>query len=147
MHDSGDTLRYAEHYVHDLGFSVIPIKPEDKRPLLKSWLEFQNRKPNNEEITSWFKDTDSNIGVVTGSVSGVTVVDVDPDADSERLAALLGPNPDVPVVGTPRGGFHLYYNYYKDIRNRAGALRGVDIRGDGGYVVAPPSVGVNGVSY
>jgi len=142
-----NTLRYAEYYVNTLGFSVIPIKPEDKRPLLKSWLEFQTRKPTNDEIANWFKVANNNIGIVTGSISGITVVDVDPDADTDALYRSLGGSVVAPTVTTPRGGKHIYFNYFKDIRNRAGAFRAVDIRGDGGYVVAPPSIGVNGASY
>lgn len=147
MIDSWDTLRYAEHYVNDRGFSVIPIKPEDKRPAIKSWLEYQTRKATNEELIAWFKDTDLNVGIVTGGISGITVVDVDPDADTDRLGVLLGEEIHTPSVTTPRSGKHLYFNYYADLRNKAGALRAIDIRGDGGYVVAPPSIGVNGKPY
>lgn len=147
MRSEWDTLRYAGHYVNNMGFSVIPIKAEDKRPAIKSWLEYQTRKATNEELIGWFADTDLNIGIVTGSISGITVVDVDPDADTDRLDSLLGQERNAPSVTTPRGGRHLYFDYYADLRNKAGALRAVDIRGDGGYVVAPPSVGVNGQSY
>lgn len=95
-------------------------------------------------IEAWWDDTPTaNVGIATGSRSGLVVVDLDPGADADRL--------DLPAtrrVKTPRGGFHLYYAHPgEQVRNSAGKLaEHVDVRGDGGYVVAPPSV-VGGKPY
>ncbi|MEK9157970.1 MAG: bifunctional DNA primase/polymerase, partial [Patescibacteria group bacterium] len=67
----GEALKYAE-----LGFSIIPVS-RDKTPLIQ-WKEFQTRRATKDEIKSWFEQfPDMNIGVVTGSISGVIVIDVE----------------------------------------------------------------------
>jgi hypothetical protein len=70
-------LDYAKDYLQR-GFSIIPLKPKDKRPAIPSWLEFQKRIPTEEELEQWFGNGSSNgIGIVTGNISGLTVVDLD----------------------------------------------------------------------
>src|ERR1039457_3910270 len=60
-----------------LGLSVIPLKTQDKIPLL-SWAEFQKRRASESEIRKWWSDCPyANIGLVTGMVSGIAVVDLD----------------------------------------------------------------------
>lgn len=139
-------MRYAKHYRDALGYSVIPVG-KDKKPLVKSWLEYQKRRATDEELASWWSEEGAQIGIVTGRISNLSVVDID-QPDGEKL--LLGISPDIAsgiVVLTPRGGKHLYFAYAEGIRNRAGAIPGTDLRGEGGYVVAPPSVGMNGKRY
>lgn len=122
------------------GFSVIPVG-SDKRPLI-NWREFQDRIADMDEIEAWFKKwPDAGIGIVTGAISGITVVDIDvketPHMKPEDF-------PETYTVTTPSGGSHLYYEYQTGIKNVARGydhLPGVDIRNDGGYVVAPPSHG------
>jgi putative DNA primase/helicase len=89
-----------------------------------------------------------NLGIATGQVSGLVVIDVDPrHGGLKTLAALereLGPLPtDTPRVRTGSGGLHVYLAYPTDgssIRNSEGLLGpGIDVRGDGGYVLCPPS--------
>lgn len=123
-------LKYAKAYLAK-GASVFPVG-KDKRPLI-DWKIYQERHPTVEELEAWWKQyPDANIGLVTGKISGITVVDCD-----------LGSNPDIfpktDKIKTGSGGFHLYYQYYP-LGNKAAILPHVDIRGDGGYVVAPPSV-------
>jgi hypothetical protein len=107
---------------------------------------------NEVTIRRWFERQwpgRCNLGVATGRVSGLIVVDVDPKHDGfstlARLERELGPLPaDTPRVRTGSGGLHIYLQYPGNgltIRNSAGALgRGLDVRGDNGYVVVPPSV-------
>lgn len=134
------TLIYTEafKYVEVWGFSVIPVG-KDKRPLLKSWKEYQTRKPTKVELTSWWKKwPDANIGIVTGNISGITVVDIDTYKGGDQK-----PFPETFTVQTGNGGLQLYYKYKKGLTVSADAyknLPGIDIRNDGGYVVAPPSV-------
>jgi len=126
------------------GWSVIPIEPRGKRPLLP-WLEFQQRLATADEFEGWFRRwPDANVGLVTGRVSGLVVVDVDPrhggQASLERLRDEHGPLPRTVEAETGGGGRHLYFAYPGAlVHNRVGILPGIDLRADGGCVVAPPS--------
>lgn len=101
----------------------------------------------------WRRWPDANLGVVTGRQSGLVVVDVDPDhggIDSmRRLVAEHAPLPSGPRVRTGSGGWHVLFAWPgREVRNSAGRVGpGVDIRGDGGYVIAPPSVHAAGDRY
>ena len=134
------------------GFSVIPVQPGSKRPLV-SWMEYQNRRPTEEEIRQWWQQhPNANIGIVTGKISGIVVIDLDLDKDggNESGAGIYEQAPTDLIVKTGRGGYHLYYRYPEDvdhIPNRVGLLPGVDVRADGGYVVAPPSAHSSGRLY
>ena len=86
------------------------------------------------------------VGVPTGKGSGLLVLDVDPrDGGPESLAALErenGPLPETARARTGGGGVHVFFRYpaEKEVRNSAGWLGlGLDVRGEGGYVVVPPS--------
>lgn len=134
------------------GWSVIPTEPRGKRPLV-AWLEFQNRIATADEVRRWFRRwAHANVAVVTGRVSGVVVVDVDPrhggDASIARLAVEEHGMPPTVEALTGGGGRHLYYAHPGEpVANRAGVYPGIDIRGDGGCVVAPPSVHASGRRY
>ena len=130
----------AMQYVLADGYSIIPVG-KDKRPLLTSWKDYQTRAPSEEEIVNWWKKwPTANIGIVTGKVSGISVVDID---SYKENASTLGKFPKTLTIRTGNGGFHLYYEYIEGLTVSANAyadLPGVDIRSDGGFVVAPPSV-------
>lgn len=119
------------------GYSIIPVG-KDKRPLLSSWKEFQSRQPTEDELTVWFKKwPEANIGIVTGRVSNITVIDVDTYNGAS-------PTPFSPTftVRTGNGGLQLYYKYQEGFTISANAypqFPHVDMRNDGGFVVAPPS--------
>lgn len=92
----------------------------------------------------------ANIGIATGAVSGLVVVDIDPrNGAMDTLAKLADEGKTFARTGqvlTHSGGWHLYYQHpgYK-VPCKTNALGpGIDIKGDGGYVVAPPSSGVCG---
>lgn len=91
------------------------------------------------------------MGIVTGAASGgLLVLDVDNKNGKDGMASLLkltrGEEPDTLKVRTPSGGVHYYFRTDQTVRNAAGFLKGLDIRGDGGYIVAPPSI-IDGVEY
>jgi biotin operon repressor len=130
---------------------MIPVQPGGKRPLVP-WTEYQSRRPTEEEIRQWWQQyPNANIGIVTGKISGIVVIDLDPDkGGNESGAKIYEQAPTDLIVKTGRGGYHLYYRYPEDvdhISNRVGLLPGVDIRADGGYVVAPPSAHSSGRLY
>jgi Fe2+ or Zn2+ uptake regulation protein len=143
-----DYLSHALRYC-DMGFSVIPIIPGQKKPMIK-WEQYQTTRANRAQIESWWeKWPNANIGIVTGEISDLFVVDID---TAEGQANLLEYGFDSivnPTVKTPRDGQHIYFKYPKghDITIGAGVIKGTDFRGNRGYVLAPPSVNGNGKPY
>jgi hypothetical protein len=134
------------------GWSVIPIEAGGKRPVVP-WEEFQRRIPDATEIGDWFwRWPHANVAVVTGRLSQLVVLDVDPQhggteslADAEEMQGCL---PLTIEATTGSGGRHVYFTHPGGVvQNRVGLLPGIDLRGDGGYVVAPPSVHSSGTRY
>jgi hypothetical protein len=145
------TLEAAKAYLAR-GWSVLPLRPRDKRPLIV-WEYLQHERPSEQEVDEWFRRwPDANIGIVTGEISNLIVLDIDPkhggDAALEQLENRFGPlSPTVEAV-TGGGGRHLYFAHPTGLtRNRAGLAQGIDLRGDGGYIVAPPSIHPTGGAY
>jgi hypothetical protein len=129
------------------GLSVIPVG-SDKRPLVK-WEPYQTEAPHADQIDEWWgaQFPEANVGVVTGAVSGVVVLDADGQEGIESLKALRTPATTW-LDRTPRGGVHQWFRHPGvPIGNRAGLRPHLDVRGDGGYVVAPPSVRDDGRRY
>jgi hypothetical protein len=123
----------------DRGWSVIPVHPNDKRPAI-DWKQYQQVSATREQVQRWFTDRpDANIGIVTGLISNLTVVDID---GAEGLHALGAADivlpPETYIVQTPKG-LHFYYRYQPKPHTQAGLLEKVDIRNDGGFVVAAGS--------
>jgi replicative DNA helicase len=139
------------------GWRVIPIPQGLKYPKgYDAWQ--QTATTDTAQITAWWTtNPDHGVGVVTGAASGVWVLDVDVadgKAGDETLATLEqthGPLPATYEVITGSGGRHLYFAWDDgpEIRNSAsGALGpGLDVRGEGGFVVAPPTIHPNGTAY
>ncbi len=123
------------------GFSVIPLESRGKKPLIK-WSKYQTVIASEQEIINWWsKWANANIGIVTGKISGVAVVDIEKGGSTDGLPITI-------TVKTGGGGFHLYYKYPKcGIGNATRIKELTDIRGDGGYVVAPPSMHKSGEEY
>ena len=124
------------------GYSVIPLRT-NKTPLLKENIIYQRERcATDDEIEKWWKDTpQANIGICTGKISGITVVDIDRGSTDGKQTP-LDAFPETYTVETPSGGYQLYYQYDAEIQQTANTFPQfphVDIRNDGGYVVAPPS--------
>lgn len=135
-----------------LGWSVIPMRRREKRPAIP-WQVFQTVLASEEEVRNWFRRwPEANLGVVTGAISGLVVLDVDPrHGGDESLRALErehGALPDTLEATTGGGGRHVYFAHPGgSVRNRVGIAPGIDLRGDGGCIVAPPSVHPSGRRY
>jgi hypothetical protein len=139
-------LRYTK-----LGLCVIPLHPREKKPMYANWPEVAT---SDQSVVSrwWQQAPDSNVGIATGKRSGVFVLDVDPKnggGDSfEHLVSRHGRFPDTWQQITGSRGMHLFFRYPSfPVHNAAGLFPGIDIRGDGGQVVAPPSIHPNGTVY
>jgi len=144
-------LRAALGYLA-LGWSVIPLRARDKRPVV-SWQAYQQRPPAAGEVREWFRRwPTAGVAIVTGEVSGLVVADVDPshggEGSLEAMTEAHGPLPRTPEVITGGGGRHLYFAHPRGVvPNQVGLAPGLDLRGDGGYVVAPPSLHPSGGRY
>jgi Bifunctional DNA primase/polymerase, N-terminal len=116
---------------------------------------FTNAATTAGEIEQWWRRwPNANIGIRTGAASGIVVIDIDTRHGGMRsLTELMrrhDPLPaDTPRVRTGSGGWHLFFRHPgSPVPNSAGRLGpGVDVRGDGGYVIAPPSRHVSGRAY
>src|SRR2546426_1507942 len=126
------------------GLSVIPIQPRGKKPLL-DWKPFQTRLATKDELREWLRD-EVNIGIVTGTVSGLIVLDVD-GADGVASLAQFPPLPMTWRSSTGRGQHYWFKHPGGLVRNFVKKLPCLDLRGDGGFVVVPPSQHVSGVAY
>ncbi len=143
-------IPYAQEYAKK-GWQVFPLKPRDKIPFVK-WADVATCDP--QMITGWFDNyPDANIGIACGSRSGIVVLDVDAGHGGyESLTKLIekhGAFPETPVSKTGSGGEHIFFKHPGvEIRNSAGKLgQGLDIRADGGYIVAAGSIHPNGNTY
>lgn len=144
----------ALEYRNDYSFSIIPINPKTKKPLVNTWEPYQTNKPSPEQVKSWWnKWSNAGIGIVTGPISNLLVLDVDKEKGWEYVTQTkrLGPEPP-PIVETGGGGRHVYYKFPKNKNITIGARigkekYGLDFRGKGGYVIAPPSKHPSGNRY
>jgi len=133
-------LAYAQ-----AGIPVFPCEPEGKAPLTRRG--FHDAASDPQRVTAWWRrHPQANIGVPTGAASGLDVVDIDVHQGGSGFAAFergrragLLPAPAL-LVRTPSGGVHAYFPHDDEQRSWACRSAHVDFRGDGGYVVAPPSL-------
>ena len=141
------------------GLSVIPVprprpgvppgQPGDGKVPALSWRGFQDARPTEDQIRSWFA-TEQNIAVITGRVSDVVVI----DADSSGAVRWVTTNlPRTPWQTKTARGYHLWYRWpgvrvanRARVSTRDGRLA-LDVRGDGGYVIAPNSLHRTGAKY
>ena len=140
MHNTQSSmLAYLEK-----GFSVIPIG-RDKKPLIPTWKEYQSKHPTKEEIIQWC-DTlkPAGIGIVTGKISGIAVLDIDVGADTSDLEL-----PSTPSVRTGGGGWHYYFKLPSGVllQSSNGFRHKMDFKAEGGYIIAPPSLHKSGKRY
>ena len=138
-------LEYARQ-----GWHVFPLGVKGKKPIMKGG--FYKATTDEATIKQWIRQyPNANIGLATGVKSGVFVVDIDGnvgEADLARLQDQYGMLPETLQSTTGAGG-HLYFKFpvHAMVKNRAkiishekGVEGGLDTRGEGGYVVLPPSI-------
>lgn len=155
---SKNTILAALQYA-SLGWYIFPIQPKSKQPFSKNSISSENgaglkassRDPDTIRYW-WSRWPSANIGIVTGLLSGIVVLDIDPKScglwslvDLQNRVTL----PTTLTSFTGSGGQHrIYHNPGIPIPNSVGKLGpGLDIRGENGYIVAPPSIHPNGHPY
>lgn len=132
------------------GFSVMPLDPVTRKPVIP-WKALQNAPASVEQVRAWWQSfPTAGVGIITGAVSGLVVVDLDGPAGLDAMTA-LGLNAldggSGPWIAKTRRGWHLYFQHPGvPVANRAGIMREVDVRADGGFAVAPPSPGYSWVT-
>lgn len=137
-------------YYAEKGLPVFPLKAKDKTPATKNG--FKDAATDPKKISAWWdRNPNYNIGIATGN--GLVVIDLDIKNGKNGYAMLQdwqnknGELPETWTSCTGSGGYHLLYKTNTVEGNRGGLYEGVDIRGDGGYIVAPPSVHPSGTLY
>ena len=127
----------------DNSWVYMPL--QGKRPIIKDWSKISESVPVNL--------SNNNVGILTGAVSGITVVDIDTDNYGLKYWELIKNEIDIPetaVARTPSGGYHYIFQYAGDIPSATNMITvhddginkkiGIDVRNDGGQICAPPSV-------
>ena len=145
----------AAHQYAARGWRVLPIKPGTKRPIPNRWQQLSTTNP--DQIDRWWRDhPDAGVGIATGQ--GLCVIDID-DHDTDGWAAWANlcdqhgqdPVPDTVIACTGGGGHHLLYHVPAGTKISNGAATrlpaGIDVRGDGGQIVAPPTIHTSGAAY
>lgn len=159
---SASTLQIAEWLTDQRGLSVIPLDhPAEtsqtdparvgKVPRLATWKMFQETRATADNLRAWFGNGHPrNLGIVTGSVSAIVVIDCDSPEAVQWADTHL---PATPMVTRTARGEHRFYRHPGiPVSNKARVKTGdasiqVDVRGDGGFVVGPTSVHASGVVY
>jgi hypothetical protein len=128
---------------------VFPCVPNGKLPAIARG--FHSATTNPETIKRYWRASDRNIGIPTGSVSGFWLLDIDGGAGEAGLRDLEvkhGRLPATREVITGGGGRHVWFEYTGPVSSTAGRIApGIDTRGDGGYVIVPPSMHESGRAY
>lgn len=134
----------------DRGWSVLPVRPEEKRPFMTNWLQYTHSRASKETITSWFTNlSGAGVGIVTGRVSNVIVLDVESTCPYP-IGDILKKYPTQLISRSGSGGYHLFYQYPTNVpkvANRVRIFDGADLRADGGFIVLPPTIHSSGRRY
>ena len=145
---------------YDLGWSVFPVREQTKKPLV-SWKKYQDEKPDEQQVREWPRLwPNANIALATGKISSVFVLDVDkipdvegaPTKERARIQRALALVKALVPIETARArtakGQHVYFKWPgKPVPTKVAFLPGLDVRGDGGYAILPPSIHPSGVQY
>jgi hypothetical protein len=143
----GAAIEYANR-----GWPVFPCHPSTKQPYTAKG--FKDATTDVNQISVWWNlHPTAMIGVPTGTASGLWVLDIDVKSNANgaielaKLEAANGSLPSTLKVSTPSGGTHYYFKHTEGVKNRGGLQPGIDVRGEGGYVIAPGSVREDGCFY
>jgi putative DNA primase/helicase len=115
-----------------LNLSIIPSGGgESKKAPIVNWMEYQKKRPTNEEINCWQKELNPTLwGIITGEISGIVVF----DADNEEINLIFTKAGLKPHVKTRRGYHYYFHHPGHKLINQVGIIPHLDLRGDGGFV-------------
>jgi len=140
-------FREASRGLIERGFEIFPLQPGKKIPFAGT-RGCKDASKDDEIVFEWSRKwPNANIGVACGEASDIIAIDVDVKAAAgggDSLVWLWNQGKELTrtlTVRTPTGGLHFYYRWIAGVSNSQGRIApGIDVRSDGGYVVAPPSV-------
>lgn len=139
----------AAEYV-DSGWSVLPVRPDEKRPYMTNWLQYTKTRAPKSMVEGWFNNlTGAGVGAVTGRISNMVVLDVEKSCPFP-IEELLKKYPTQMIARSGGGGYHLFYLYPTNqtrVSNRVRIFEGADLRADGGFIVLPPTQHQSGNRY
>ena len=149
MTENKHDMQAAALWYAGKGNPVFPCKPRSKEPLTPHG--FKDATTDLARIRAWWKESpDANIGLPTGAVSGLLVLDIDPrnggDQSLSDLTAKFGPLPETAIQMTGGGGRHIIFRH-PGVPVPKTLANGIDLKGDGGYIVVAPSVHPSGIAY
>jgi len=135
-----------------MGYNAIPVDSRHKGGAPFPWKPYQSERVTEAQARDWWTQYPRHgIAILTGAISGCIVLDLDRHGDNDGIQAaesLYGWEPEGPLVRTGGGGLHAYYKHPGiHVGNATGIISGVDVRGDGGFVYAPPSIHKSGTEY
>jgi hypothetical protein len=130
------------------GYSVIPLAPTQKYPVIDRWSDYCTRRPSDEEHARWMSWRSANVGLCLGEASGVIALDFDDDVNGLH-AAVLAIVPESPVRKRGAKGFTAFYRYSGERSQglSVGGTRVLDILSSGRQTVLPPSLHPAGGQY
>jgi hypothetical protein len=169
--DLKTTFDYACLYASN-GFSIIPLWEKSKKPSIGSWEPFKELHPSKEELEKWFLDSDNNIGLITGKISSIFAIDIDGQETYEYFIQEINSLSDTQLaqsikdtmkIKTGSGNTNLIFQFdpneftigdelpniilWKDSSNQNKNHSEIRIKGEGGYIVVPPSIHENDKAY
>jgi hypothetical protein len=175
-------LDYAHSYL-DNGFSIIPLQKKSKKPSIDKWDPFQVSHPSKEQLEEWFSNVDNNIGIITGRISAIFVIDIDGKKayeyyinkiQSQPDRQLITANENTMKIKTGSGNTNIVFGFnpqeftqhelrnlvlWKESDDNNGEKKvdeqannnnnhsEIRLKGEGGYIVAPPSIHPNNNEY
>lgn len=141
----------------EAGLQVIPLHPKSKRPVFNNWQQYSHKRIDRKTTAAYFHhNPEANAGIVCGPVSNLMVVDFDVNKSDDPLTNHLASiqalefikqHPTPIIVQTGSGGYHAYYSYVENTKNKTNIPKldpshtfQIDVKTAGGFVVAPPSI-------
>jgi len=146
---AADACRAAQALARNHGYACFPCRWDDKTPVrpAREGGRGCHDASNDPDVIAWLWQhwPGSLVGIATGTASGISVLDIDPDHQPARTwwHANLYRLPQTAAYRTRRQGLHLYFEHADGIRNKQGSpVLGVDVRGDGGFVISWHAAGL-----
>lgn len=149
--ENNTNLKAALGYVELLGWAIFPINYKSKTPITQHG--FKDATRDIQQIKQWWtKYPKAGIGLPTGQINNTFVLDIDVRNDGhislKKLLSTYGKLPHTVVCLTGGGGKHYYFEWNNRInKSRLQEYEGIDVQGNGKYVVLPPSTHPNGSRY
>jgi hypothetical protein len=129
------------------GIPVFPFRRDKERACVK-WEHYNTSYPSEEDVRMWFTKRFNHefIALVTGKISNIMVVDLDSQEAYDKIQDFLPEGLITPIAKTKRG-YHIYFEYRHGLVTKPDYMKDVDVRTDGGCIIAPPSANGDGVEY